>query len=336
LTVATGKVADIGEVAEALRGARRISAICHENPDADTIGAAVAVAIIGERLGAEAEIVSADGIPPVFGFLPHVERVHRRPMLEPDLAVVCDAATLERVGRIAREQADWFARARLLNIDHHVSSNLFGDINLVDARAAATCEVLARVVEELGIELDAELATALLTGIVRDSQGFADRATSGETLRVAATLVDAGAPLADIHRVILSELPYPTMALWGKMLAGVGEVADGRVVYTTLTLDMLKQTGTEQHDADGLAEFLARAKGAEVTLLLRELGPAETRVSIRTAESVDATTIASAFGGGGHARRAGCTVHEHLDRAVPLVVEASRNALPATGERRPG
>jgi phosphoesterase RecJ-like protein len=328
LAVASDQGTDIREVVEAFRAARRITALCHENPDADTIGAAVAVALIGERLGAEVEIVSADGIPPVFAFLPHVERVNRRPMLEPDLAVVCDAATLERVGRIAQEEADWFSRARLLNVDHHVSSSYFGDLNLVDPQAAATCQVLTRVVEALGLEPDAELATALLTGIVRDSQGFADGATSGDTLRAAARLVDAGAPLADIHRYILSELPYPTLALWGRMLARLGEVADGRVVYSTLTLDMLSETGTEQHDADGLAEFLARAKGAEVTLLLRELGPAETRVSIRTADSVDATAIASAFGGGGHARRAGCTVADHLDRALPRVLEASRKALP--------
>ena len=334
MVVAADQVADIGEVAEALRRARRITAICHENPDADTIGAAVAIAIVGERLGAETEIVSADGIPPVFGFLPHIERVRRRPELEPDLVVVCDAATLERVGRIAEEHRDWFSRARLLNIDHHVSSNYFGDLNLVDPRAAATCEVLVRLVDALGLELDAELSTALLTGIVRDSHGFADRSTSGETLRTAARLVDAGAPLADIHRMILSELPYPTMALWGRMLAGMSEADGGRVVYTSLTLDMLAQTGTEQHDADGLAEFLARAKGAEVTLLLRELGPAETRVSIRTAASVDATKVAAPFGGGGHARRAGCTVTQPLEQAMPLVVEASRRALTAGGAQR--
>lgn len=307
MAIVTEKVTGIEEVAEALRNARRVTAICHENPDADTIGAAIAVTVIAERLGADTEIVSADGIPPVFGFLPHVERVHRRPMLEPDLAVVCDAATLERVGRIAREEAAWFSRAVLLNIDHHVSSNYFGHLNLVDPHAAATCEVLARVVDELGLELDPELATALLTGIVRDSHGFADRSTSGDTLRAAARLVDAGAPLALIHRYILSDLPYPTMALWGKMLAAMGQAADGRIVYTTLTPDMLEETGTQQHDADGLAEFLARAKGADVTLLLREMGPAETRVSIRTSERVDATKVAAEFGGGGHARRAGCT-----------------------------
>jgi phosphoesterase RecJ-like protein len=333
LAVASGSQADVGDVAQALRDARRITAVCHENPDADTIGAAVAICLIGERLGAETELVSADGIPPVFDFLPRVADVRRRPALEPDLAVVCDAATLERVGRIAREEADWFDRARLLNIDHHVSSNRFGQLNLVDPHAAATCQVLLRVVEALGIEPDADLGTALLTGIVRDSHGFSDPATSGDTLRAAARLVDAGAPLAFIHRRILSELPFATMALWGRMLAGVGSAEGGRIVHATLTQAMLDETGTEQHDADGLAEFLAKAKEAEVTLLLRELGPAETRVSVRTTEAVDATRITAPFGGGGHARRAGATVPAHLDDAVPLVVDASREALddaPAT------
>ena len=336
MTVATERGSDISEVVAALRAAKRVSAICHENPDADTIGAAVAVCIIAERLGAEAELVSADGIPPVFSFLPHVARVVRKPHLEPDLAVLCDAATLERVGRIATEQADWFARARLLNIDHHVSSNFFGDLNLVDPKAAATCEVLARIVDELGIELDEELATALLTGIVRDSHGFSDPATSGDTLRAAARLVDAGAPLAMIHRRILSELPFATIALWGKMLAGVGSDTGDRIVHATLTQAMLDETGTEQHDADGLAEFLAKAKGADVTLLLRELGPDETRVSVRTSEAVDATAIASRFGGGGHVRRAGCTVPQHVSEAVALVLDASRRALPSGDGARTG
>jgi phosphoesterase RecJ-like protein len=327
LTIAAERGNDIVEVVAALRSAKRISAICHENPDADTIGAAVSVCIVARRLGAETELVSADGIPPVFSFLPIVQRVVRTPHLEPDLAVLCDAATLERVGRIATEQADWFARARLLNIDHHVSSNFFGDLNLVDPTAAATCEVLIRVVDELGIDLDEELATALLTGIVRDSHGFSDPATSGDTLRAAARLVDAGAPLALIHRRILSELPFATIALWGKMLAGVGSDGGGRIVHATLTQAMLEETGTEQHDAVGLAEFLAKSKDADVTLLLRELGPDETRVSIRTSDAVDATAIASRFGGGGHIRRAGCTVPHHVHEAVALVLDASRDAL---------
>ena len=318
---------DIGEVADALRSARRISAICHENPDADTIGAAVAIAIIAERLGAEAEIVSCDSPAPLFGFLPRIERIRSRPQLEPDVAVVCDAATIERIGRIATEEADWLARSRLVNIDHHVSSDYFGDLNLVNPAASATCEVLVGLVSELGITLDAELATPLLTGIVRDSHGFSDPATSGETLRLAARLVDAGAPLAQIHRAVLAELPYPTMALWGRILGTLSEAADGRIVHAVLTRDMLDGVGAGQHDADGVVEFMARSEGAQVTLLLRELGPSETRVSIRTGGGLNASEIAAAFGGGGHAGRAGCTVDAPLADAVDRVLAVTAECL---------
>jgi len=315
--------------ADAFRSAQRITAICHATPDADTIGGASAVAIMARKLGKQAEIVSTDRPAPVFNFLDGIPDARTAPELEPDLAVICDAATLERVGPIAREQAEWFSRARILNVDHHISNDGFGHVNLVDPHAAATCQVLAGLVRELGVELDAPLATALLTGIIRDSQGFSDKSTTSETLRIAAELVDAGAPIADIHRLVLIELPYPTLALWGRMLAGIGERQGGRVVYATLTQRMLDETGTQQHDADGLAEFLARAKEAQVTLLLRELGPNETRVSVRCADGVDATVVAAPFGGGGHRTRSGATVRAWVDDALPQVLAAAEAALPA-------
>ena len=323
MTTTIDERSSIRDVADAFRAARRVTALCHENPDADTIGAAIAVSLIAERLGAETEIVSVDRPAPAFAFLPRIDRVRSRPALEPELAVVCDAATLERVGRIVVEEAGWLSRTRLVNIDHHASNDGFGALNLVDPDAAATCEVVGRLAAELGIPIDAELATALLTGIVRDSHGFSDRSTSGDTLRMAAELVDAGAPLADIHRHVLAELPYPTMALWGRLLNDLGEADGGRIVYTVLTQRMLEETGTEQHDADGVAEFMSRAKDAKVVLLLRELGPARTRVSIRTADGVDATAIAAAFGGGGHVRRAGCTVALGLAEARDAILRAS-------------
>lgn len=324
----TDRAAALAAAADAIRSAERITAICHQTPDADTIGGAAAVALVAQRLGKAAEIVSADRPAPMFDFLEGIAGSRRAPELEPDLAVICDAATLERVGRIATDQADWFRRARVLNVDHHVSNDGFGDVNLVDPTAAATCQVLAELVAELGVPLDAPLATALLTGIVRDSQGFSDPSTSPRTLRLAAQLVEAGASIADIHRTVLMELPFPTMALWGRMLAGAGERAGGRIVYATLTQEMLDQTGTQQHDADGLAEFLARAKDARVTLLLREIGPSSTRVSVRT-DGVDATGIASPFGGGGHRSRAGCTVDAPLADALPRVLQEAERALEA-------
>ncbi|MGH2540299.1 MAG: DHH family phosphoesterase [Actinomycetota bacterium] len=329
MAITTETEADQRAFADALRGARRITAVCHENPDADTIGGAVAVALIAQRLGKEWEIVSVDAPAPAFDFLPLIESVRQAPELEPDLAVVCDAATLERVGRIRVEHAEWFERARLVNVDHHITNSQFGDVNLVDGSAAATCQVIATALPAVGVPLDREIATALLTGVVRDSQGFSDPSTKGETLRVAAELVEAGAPIALIHRRVLAELPYATLALWGRMLNTIGQRRDGRIVYTTLTREMLDSTGTENHDADGLAEFIAKAKGADISILLRETGPDRTRVSLRVSEAVDATQIAAAFGGGGHARRAGCTIEASADRAAEELLAVCERVLDA-------
>lgn len=315
--------------ADVLRDAERITALCHENPDADTIGGAVAVALIARRLGKVAEIVSVDRPAPAFDFLPLIDEVRTAPGLDPDVAVVCDAATLERVGRVRVEQRSWFDRARLVNIDHHVTNTGFGHVNLVDPGAAATCQVIAAALPALGIEPDRDLATALLAGIVRDSRGFADPTTTGETLRLAAELVDAGGPLALVHRRVLSDLPYATLALWGRMLNEIGQRRDGRIVYAVLRREMLEATGTQDHDADGLAEFIAQTKGADISILARETSPAETRISLRVSAVVDATKIAGEFAGGGHAARAGCTIHEPVDVAVDQLLDVCERALDA-------
>jgi phosphoesterase RecJ-like protein len=320
-------VTDLDRVVAALRGARRLAAVCHENPDADTIGAAVAVSLIAERLGTEHEIVSCDGIPAAFDYLPNVARVRRRSELRPDVVVVCDAATRERIGPVAGEPAGWLDEAVVVNVDHHLSSSHFGHVNLVDPAAAATCEVLVRVVDALGLEIDAQLATALLTGIIRDSQGLSSDATSPETLRVTARLVEAGAPLGDIHRAVLSELPLPTVKLWGRLLAAAQPAMEGRVVYTILEPPMLAETGTRQHDADGAVEFLSNSEGVDITILFRDLAPSEVRVSIRTSARVNAIAVAEQFGGGGHARRAGAMLAEPMSSAIERVLAACEAVL---------
>ena len=316
--------------AQALRGADRITALCHENPDADTIGGAVAIALIARRLGKAWEIVSVDPPAPALDFLPLFDAFRQAPALDPDVAVVCDAATLERVGRVRVEHATWLDRARLVNVDHHITNSRFGVVNLVDPEAAATCQVIAAALPHLGIELDGEIATALLTGIIRDSHGFSDPSTSGETLRISADLVEAGAPNALIHRRVLADLPHATLALWGRMLHGIGQRRGGRIIYTTLTQEMLDSTGTKSHDADGLAEFIAKAKDADISILLREVGARQTRVSLRVSEAIDATRIAAVFGGGGHARRAGCTIEAPAAEAVNELLLVCERVLDGT------
>jgi phosphoesterase RecJ-like protein len=317
----------VNEVLALLRGAQRITAICHENPDADTLGAAIAVAIAAERLGKQSEIVSGDPPPAFLSFLPRIGAVRRAPALEPDIAVVVDAGDLARTGTVATEHADWLAKARIVNIDHHVSNPGFGEVNLVDPSAAATCEMVALLLPELGVALDAEVATALLAGIVNDTHTFAHPNATPRTLRVAADLVEAGADLSRINRAVYADKPYSTMALWGAMLAGISQRCDRRIVFSSMTNQMLREVGESPTASEGFIDLLASTKTADITVLFKEVDDASTRVSVRTTERADAVAITSAFGGGGHARAAGCTVPAGLDAARERVLAECEREL---------
>ncbi len=307
-------------VAEALRGAARVTTICHENPDADTLGSALAVQHIATRLGKEAETVCVDPPPRGLAFMPGIDTVRQMPRLAPDVTVVLDSGDIQRVGSSAPAWAPWLERSRIVNIDHHVSNPGYGAVNLVDAQAAATCEIVALLLPELGVELDRDLATLLLSGIVQDTHCFAHPNAGPRTLRVAADLVDAGAPLAVINRAIYLDRPFAALALWGRMLAGIGQRLDGRIVHAALTLEMLTETGAEPTDAEGFVDLLASTRSADVTVLFKALDEAATRASVRTTERADAVAITSVFGGGGHARAAGCTIAEPLDKAREMLL----------------
>jgi phosphoesterase RecJ-like protein len=249
------------------------------------------------------------------------------------VAVVVDAGELSRIGSVVTEKADWFARARIVNIDHHVSNPGYGEAVWIDPEAAATCELVTLLLPELGVSLDQDLATVLMAGIVQDTHTFAHPNATARTLRVAAELVEAGAPLSAINRAVYADKPFSTLALWGLMLAGIGQRAGGRIVHASMSAEMLASTGEQPTASEGFVDLLGSTRLADVTILFKEVGPSETRVSVRTSARADAVVITSAFGGGGHARAAGCTLEAPLDAArEPVLAEAEREL--ARGDAR--
>lgn len=312
-------------VVEAIRTASRITAICHENPDADTVGSALALRMAVERLGKQAEVVAADPLPPSLVDLPGASDVRRVPQLEPDLAIVLDGP-LSRTGSVVTDAADWLGRARIVNIDHHVSNDGEGaSVAWVDPTAAATCEMIALLIPDLGLEIDAGIATLLTAGIVQDTHTFSHPNATPRTLRVAADLMEAGAPLSAIHRSIYADKPFGTLALWGRIMAGLAQRSDGRIVHAAMTTAMLADTGTDPVASEGLIDLLASTKRADITVLFKEVDASHTRVSVRTSARADAVAITSAFGGGGHARAAGCSIDAPLAEAeARLLAECER------------
>ena len=329
-----------GIVVERLRGARRVLAVSHENPDADTLGATLGVVALVEALGGTADAVCTDPVPALYGFIAGVERFRTDPDLAAayDLVVISDCGSLDRVGAVGVRHADLFARLPRVVIDHHASNDSKGEADWIEPHAAATCEMVALLAARLGIPFraddgDSRLADALMAGIVMDTATFAHPNATPRTLAVAAALVAAGAPLSDISRRLYRSKPTVQLQLFGRVLDRLAASADGRVVWSTMLTADLAATGTVSSHSEGIIDLLAQADEAEVAILFKEAEEGSaTRVSVRTKPGgVDATVLTGAFGGGGHARAAGASVPLPVDQArTPVLAEAVRLAAAVT------
>jgi len=319
--------------AAAIAAARHALVACHENPDADTLGAALGVAAIVAHHGGRSTLISTDPVPSLYDFLEGMDRFVPDPddAGDYDLLVVCDCGSLDRLGGVLGRHQALFERLPRVLVDHHASNTEGGARDWVDPTAAATCELVALLAARLGVPLDTAggaMAAALMGGIVMDTSTFAHPNSTPRTLAVSAALVEAGAPLSEISRRLYRSKPDAQLRLFGRILDRL-EVSDhGRVIHSSLTDADLAATGTLGAHSEGLIDLLAQSETAEVAILFKEAGPDATRVSVRTKPGgVDATVLTGAFGGGGHARAAGATIAAPLAEArTRFLAEAERLA----------
>ena len=321
-------------VIDRLTAGRRVLAVGHENPDADTVGATLSVCRLVERNGAVATPVFADPVPPLYDFLADVGRARTDPdpSIEYDLMVVSDCASLDRIGSVVGRHPELFERLPRVVIDHHASNDAAGDADWIEPASAATCEMVALLAARLGAPLnldDGALATDLMAGIVMDTATFAHPNATPRTLAVAGALVEAGAPLSDISRRLYRTKPATQLRLFGRVLDRLETAAGGRIIHSTLLDADLVATGATPPESEGIIDLLAQGDAAEVAILFKEAGEG-TRISVRTKSGgVDATVLTGAFGGGGHARASGATILEPVDRARPRVLAEAERLLAA-------
>ncbi|MEO5703422.1 MAG: bifunctional oligoribonuclease/PAP phosphatase NrnA [Candidatus Limnocylindrales bacterium] len=323
-----------GAAARAIAGARRALVATHENPDADTLGAALGIAAIVEHHGGSVTLVSTDPVPPLYDFLPGMDRFVQDPAPdgEYDLLVICDCGSLDRLGAVRLRHRELFERTPRVLVDHHASNTDGGASDWVDPGAAATCEMVALLAAKLDVPLESDggrMAAALMAGIVMDTSTFAHPNSTPRTLAVAAALVAAGAPLSEISRRLYRSKPDAQLRLFGRVLNRLEVTPGGRIIHSSLNEADHAATGTISAQSEGLIDLLAQSETAEVAILFKEAGPDSTRVSVRTKPGgVDATQLTGAFGGGGHSRAAGATVAAPLAEARSRVLaEAERLAL---------
>jgi phosphoesterase RecJ-like protein len=329
-------LADVPEAAAArIAAGRRVLIASHENPDADTLGAASGIATIVEAHGGQAQLLCADPVPPLYGFLAGMDRFRTDPDAspEPDLLVVCDCGALDRLGPLGERLAARFPALPRVIVDHHASNTDGGADDWVDPAAAATCELVTLLASKLGVPLDANggaLAAALMAGVVMDTATFAHPNATPRTLAVSAALVEAGAPLAEISRRLYRSKPDAQLKLLGRVLHRLQTAGRGRIVWSELRTADHDETGALPSHSEGIIDLLSQSETADVAILFKESDPETTRISVRTRTGgVDATQLTGAFGGGGHARAAGATVHAPLPTAEARVLAEAERLLDA-------
>jgi phosphoesterase RecJ-like protein len=310
-------------VAQWITSARDILIVCHLAPDGDALGSLLGLGLALERLPGDRQIylACADPVPEDARHLPGWERVvtpesaawaARSGWLSPLVGaaiISVDCSAPDRLGP-AYDAALW-AGIPLLNIDHHPTNTCFGQLNWVEPEAAATAQLLVRLIRALNVHLDVEIATCLLHGILTDTQGFRTSNTSPDVLRTAVELMDHGAPFAALNDLIFNRRPLAAVQLWSLALQRM--TLHGRILSSEVTQEIRKRTGYDVEGSAGLVSYLSTANEADIAVVFDERPDGTIGISMRSVPGVNVSQVAVALGGGGHAQAAGCTLPGPLD-----------------------
>jgi phosphoesterase RecJ-like protein len=212
-----------------------------------------------------------------------------------------------------------------LNIDHHVTNLNFARLNLVDTKAVATAEILAKLLPAMGLSITPEVAMALLTGMVTDTLGFRIESVTPETLRTAADLMQAGADLYTIYHHALLNRTFTAARYWGAGLSSLER--DGQMVWATLKLTDRQAVGYPGRDDADLINIVSAINEADISLIFVEQTDRRVKVSWRAQAGYDVSQIALHFGGGGHKAAAGADIQGSLDEVKQTVLRATRALL---------
>lgn len=301
--------------------------ICsHVQPDGDSLGSTLALSMAIKKLKKKSyvNIIKVDNIPSDFHFLPNIDMIKEHDHNEEvELFIALDSSDKERLG----VGVEFLSKAKsVINIDHHVTNENFGDVNIVLPTSGSTCELVYEFIKHMNIELDKDIATCLYTGINTDTGRFMYSNTTYETHMIISELIKTGIDIYDINMNIYQNRTLEKTKLFIEALNKLELYSEGRVGLVTVTQEMLDKTNASMEDSEGIVSFVRDINTIEVACLLKEISEDEIKVSLRSKRHVDVAKISTKFGGGGHIRAAGCTINKALNTAKEMILkEISKN-----------
>ena len=318
---------NVEQAAAMLRNADNILILCHKNPDGDTIGCSSALYYALASLGKTAAVLCSDPIPRRLSYT--------RPRLfrgefEPGLVVAVDVAGTQLFGDSGLMPS--YSRRVDLCIDHHAGNNGYAQYTLLNPEAAAAAELLWEVIEAMGVQLDSQMADCLYTGLATDTGCFRFANTKAKTHRVAARLMEAGARVEELNTLLFATKTRGQMEAERIARSHLEYALDGRCALIWLDRDEIEASQADPTDLEELTALPIGIEGVKIGLTFRQQPGGSWRVSIRTANGVDAVAVARRLGGGGHLRASGCELLGTLDNAKSAVLAEAKAVLDQSGE----
>ena len=311
---------DFSEAVNELKNADDILILCHRNPDGDTLGSGFALMRALKAMGKRARLSCDDKIPAKFSYL--YEGMENEDF-EEKFIVSVDVAERKLLGENYNEL---YGERVDLSFDHHGTSRLFAKKTYSESESASACEILFGVIEALGVEIDNKIADCLYTGMSTDTGCFRYSNVTPRTHRIAAELIEKGADHTGINIKMFETKSMNSIMLEKLCLQSLEFYAEGRVAVITVTKDMLESCNCDKSDLDAIKPITRQIEGVEIGITVKQEDNGKTGLSVRTSENSDASLICAHFGGGGHARAAGCemkcTPEEAKNKTVAFILES--------------
>ncbi len=305
----------------------------HTNPEGDALGSELAFYRLVKKLGKNAVILNEDACPYGYEFLPGMGNIKRYKQnfknIVFDCLVTLDCSDLKRTGEVYRINSP---AKPVLNIDHHISNQRFGDVNWVEPFSSSTAEMVYKLYKELNVPLDKDTAVNLYTGIVTDTGSFRYSNTTSLTHRIVSELLKFGVDVVQVYKSLNENVPFQDMKLLARILPGMKRQAQGKIIWFQIKRNLLKNRKLSFDLSENILSFGRAIKGVEVVALFKEnLGAKdEIRVNLRSQGAVDVNKIATYFGGGGHKTASGITIRDKIDRVRTKVLAKIRESLRGT------
>ncbi|MCV7222402.1 bifunctional oligoribonuclease/PAP phosphatase NrnA [Mycolicibacterium elephantis] len=320
--VAARPLVDAREAADLLSAAGSVSVVCHVYPDADTMGAGLALALVLDQTGKDVEVSFAAPaeLPESLQTLPggHLLVSPDAMRRDADLVVTVDIPSVNRLGALAElAKPD----REVLVIDHHASNRLFGSANYVDATADSTTMLVADLFDVWGKPIDIGVAHCLYAGLTTDTGSF--RWATPRAHRLAARLVELGVDNAAISRALFDTHPFAWLPMLSRVLGSARlepDALSGRgLVYAVVPYR--EWANARPEEVESIVDIVRTTQEAEIAAVLKEIEPAHWSVSMR-AKTFDLSPVASAFGGGGHRFAAGYSANGTVDEVIAALLAA--------------